>query len=104
MGKIEFIRDKKFTNALVPVYIYLDDNSVGAINNGEIVSRTTDKTSVTCFLAWGVSTDPKDVIRQSKKVRINTSNHVRVLVRSKYSIRHGGIFHLELGTYTSELS
>ena len=53
MGKIEFIRDKKFTNALVPVYIYLDDHYVGAINNGEIVSRTTDKTSVTCFFSLG---------------------------------------------------
>ena len=67
MGKIEFIRDKKFTNALVPVYIYLDDHYVGAINNGEIVSRTTDKTSVTCFLSCVLSTDPKDVIRQSQK-------------------------------------
>lgn len=104
MGKIEFKRDKKFMNALVPVYIYLDDNYVGTINNGEIVSRTTDKTSVICFLAWGVSTDPKGVNRQSEKVRINTTNHVRVLVRSKYSIRHGGTFHLELVTYNIELS
>ncbi|OED59133.1 hypothetical protein [Acholeplasma laidlawii] len=99
MGKIIFKRDKKFTNALVPVYIYLDDHYVGTISNGETLSRSTDKSSVTCFLVWGVSTDPKGVTRQSQKVRIDTTNHVKVLVRSKYSIRHGGTFHLELGTY-----
>lgn len=63
MGKIEFKRDKKFMNVLVFVYIYLDDNYVGIINNGEIVSRIIDKILVICFLIWGVFMDFKGVIR-----------------------------------------
>lgn len=97
MSELKFIRDKKFNGLLVPVFILLDDleQPIGVIKNGKTLIITLEG-SHQIRLAWQVSTDPKDTYKTSEPVFINEANLNRtILIKNKYSFKHGSIFYLE---------
>lgn len=96
MRKINFKRDRKFNSAIMPVFIFMDEENIGLIKNGKEFEYLIDEEVHSFHVVWTISTDPKNTYRQSVPLIIEKSNNdIKVRVKNSYSMRTGSKFELE---------